>query len=100
MRKRISISLSESEEKMIKQNANYLGMKPTTYVKALTLKEPLYIPKLNHEQAKKIYHELHRIGINLNQLTQKMNQSLFIEQSDKESLQIIQKEIQKLWEQL
>lgn len=103
MRKRINLSLSEEEYHYIQHNANFLGLKPTAYLKNLALSEDLYTPKIDFEIAQKIYSEIHRIGINLNQLTKEIHTQFFedeeIEQLETQ-LKNIKEEVKKLWTQL
>lgn len=100
MRKQLNLSLNKNEFNLIQNNAQYLGMKPTTYVKSLALNQPLYIPKMPYKETEKIYQELHRIGINLNQIAKQLNQSHLLYSNEIQIIKDIQERIIQLWEHL
>lgn len=100
MRKQLNLSLNKNEFNLIQNNAQYLGMKPTTYVKSLALNQSLYIPKISHEETKNIYQELHHIGINLNQIAKQLNQHHLLYSDEIQMIKDIQERIIQLWDHL
>lgn len=95
--RQIHFRLSEIEYQKLAKSADNLGMTTSAYAKKIALGKRLVQPTFPHDQAVSINHELKKIGVNLNQLTKRVNTELFF---DDQELSSLKNEVRRLWQQL
>ena len=67
-RQQLNISLTDAELARIRQRAAAVGMRPVHFGRALVVSEKHGAPAPENSQERLLYHQLARLGNNLNQL--------------------------------
>ena len=103
--KQISFRVSESEFAKLKQSAEALQMSVPAFVKAKAQNARLVTPKVAPDIAQAIARDLAKAGGNINQIAKWCNTHQHdVAPGDaqrlSENLKIMQKELQKIWQQL
>ena len=89
--KQIVIRMSDEEYAFVKKNVELSGMKQQEYlIKAVTDQ-----PIINTDGLKMVVPEMKRVGNNLNQLTKKANENIFVAAAEIEDLK---KEFDEVWQ--
>lgn len=74
-RQQLNISLTDAELARIRERAAAVGMRPVHYGRALVLKEQSAAPDSGNNHASRIYHQLVRLGNNLNQMVRHLHRT-------------------------
>ncbi|MCH1976592.1 MobC family plasmid mobilization relaxosome protein [Enterococcus hirae] len=103
--KQISFRVSESEFAKLKQSAEALQMSVPAFVKAKAQNARLVTPKVAPDIAQAIARDLAKAGGNINQIAKWCNTHQHDVAPDdaqrlSENLKTMQKELQKIWQQL
>lgn len=103
--RQISFRVSESEFAKLKQSASALQMSVPAFVKAKAQNARLVTPKVAPDIAQAIARDLAKAGGNINQIAKWCNTHQHdVAPGDaqrlSENLKIMQKELQKIWQQL
>jgi hypothetical protein len=74
-RKQLNLSLTDAELARICERAAAVGMRPVHYGRALVLKDQSAAPDNGNTHTSRLYHQLVRLGNNLNQMVRHLHRT-------------------------
>ncbi len=80
------VLLADEELEVIRQNAESLGMKVGTYMRVIAIRGE--IKKFDMRAVNDVRLQLHRIGVNINQIAHMVNETQSVKASDMQRLEI------------
>lgn len=92
--KQVMFRLSEKEAAELQRKVKQSGMSQQEYILKAVLDKPI----TNTDGIKEVLPELRRQGVNLNQLTKKLNETGYIDY--KQELPQLEKELKEVWQLL
>lgn len=92
--KQVMFRLSEKEAAELQRKVKQSGMNQQEYILKAVLDKPI----TNTDGIKEVLPELRRQGVNLNQLTKKLNETGYVDY--KQELPQLEKELKEVWQLL
>lgn len=92
--KRVSLRFNPDDYRLLEQKAEKMGLPIATYCKHVSLNKAILIKKVIPKSKSSNDFELHKIGVNLNQIVKKLNIEKNIDQILNEEIEIILKKIE------
>ncbi|MBP1547214.1 MAG: plasmid mobilization relaxosome protein MobC [Oscillospiraceae bacterium] len=88
------VLLADEELEAIKRNAECVGMKVGTYMRVIAIKGE--IKRFDMRAVNDVRLELHRIGVNINQIAHLVNETQSVNPSDMQRLETEMKKMKKI----